>query len=825
MADFDHLIFRGIGQVSANFQPFGGGSEKYPTPVPDRIAHAAKLRDNFDAIFAQMKDREREQASAGVAKNRRGATIQATGRTDQPLAVGDRKPTSPGFSLLSIERELKNQRAVYYIQTGSLKTLLRQLNAYQAWTDQGNQAADDKRPTNFHLFESVEKFEVAEAEQLWSGPSNRFPSGDTATPVEVWIRSEWKTYFFAALKSMNLSVEGAQTDFVDNIVLDLELTASQMDQLVRSSGAVIEFRPASNFLSKLISLDPYQKQGVAEQIAKRIVAPPDTAPRTVLMDSGVNATHVLLKDAFSPGSRKVAHPEWSITDHSGHGTAMAGIALFGDLERLVAKSGPIPLSTRLESVKVLRPAADDPELAPRAAIEEAVKLCEAGVAVGRVYCLSATIPGEWDNGRQSGTSAAIDHLAWNNGRTTRLFCVAGGNVNTTALKPYTVADYEDRNFHHRIQSPSQALNALSVGACTQKKLDRIATVAPVGDLSPTSRTSLGWSQYRRNAIKPDVVFEGGNHVFDPQKKTSRGTSQTTILTTGNVHGKPLDYTAETSAATAAVAGIATRVMAEHPTLRAETIRGLIINSARWTPAMLKRVEAGESKKSLLDCYGWGIPDEALALRSSSSSVSLLIEDTIQPFQRKANGTVGLKEMKYFALPWPSDILSTVLAQEMVELRCTLSYFVEPDPLAEARFRKDRYASHRLRWRLNLPGDTPQHAQSRVNSLAEPDDGVFLPDGSPDRFWDFDHRTTSTGTVHHNIWRGPGLDLAQRGGLCVYPVKGWWANHSEPKYQKSIPFSLVITISTARTDIDLYAAVRTAAVKLGIAPAAIVGARR
>jgi hypothetical protein len=825
MADLPHFIFRGIGQVSENFRPFGGGGDKHPSPVPDRIAHAAKLRGDLASISARIDDCKFVQASAGVPKSRYGATIRATGRLNEPLVVGDRKPSSPGFSLLSVDRERRRQRAVYFVQSGSLKTLLDQLDEYEVWTAHLNSTRVRRHPTNFQLFESAEKFEIAEAEHLWSGPSNAFPSGDIASSVEVWIRSNWKAYFFNALASLHLSVAGARTDFVDSVVLDLELTGAQMDELVRASGAVIEFRPASNFLSRLSGLDPYQKQGVADRIASRIVPAPGNAPRTVLLDSGVNSKHILLHDSLPPGTRKSAHPKWSVSDHSGHGTHMAGVALFGDLERLVGKSGPVPITTKLESVKVLRPGPSDPELAPRAAIEEAVRIAESGDAVPRVYCLSATVPGEWDNGRQSGTSAAIDHLAWNKGQKTRLFCVAGGNVYTTPLKPYKVKDYEARNRDHRIQSPSQALNAISVGACTHKDLERIATVAPVGDLCPTSRTSLGWLPARRNAIKPDVVFEGGNHVFDPEKTTSRGISQTAILTTGKEPGKPLDYTADTSAATAAVAGLATRIMAAYPTLRAETVRGLIINSARWTPAMLKHAEAGESKKILLDCFGWGVPDEAQALKSSGNSVSLVIEDTIQPFQRKGNGNVGLKELKYFALPWPRKILSGVLGRETIELRCTLSYFVEPDPLAEARSRKDRYASHRLRWRLNQPGDTPQQAQSRVNSLVEPDDGVFLTDTASDRNWEFDQRSISTGTVHTNVWRGPGHELAERGGICIYPVKGWWANHKEAEYQRVIPFSLTVTIATARTDVDLYAEVKAAAVKLGITPLAVAGARR
>src|SRR3546814_5891836 len=70
-------------------------------------------------------------------------------------------------------------------------------------------------------------------------------------------------------------------------------------------------------------------------------------------------------------------------------------------------------------------------------------------------------------------------------------------------------------------------------------------------------------------------------------------------------------------------------------------------------------------------------------------------------------------MKYFKLPWPTDILKS-LNQAEVELRCTLSYFGEPDPHAISRNRSDRYSSHRLRFDVRRPGEDDLDAISRIN---------------------------------------------------------------------------------------------------------------
>jgi hypothetical protein len=141
----------------------------------------------------------------------------------------------------------------------------------------------------------------------------------------------------------------------------------------------------------------------------------------------------------------------------------------------------------------------------------------------------------------------------------------------------------------------------------------------------------------------------------------------------------------------------------------------------------------------------------------------------------------------------------------VTLTCTLSYFVEPDPLADKRARRDRYPSHRLRFRLNQPGDTALTAQSRLNQLVEADDedDFGLP-SSQDGNWIVDQRRSEMGTLHQNIWQGPAHELAVRGGVSVYPVKGWWADRNAPEFRRSVPFSLIVSIRTERTDVDLYA---------------------
>ncbi|WP_198032925.1 S8 family peptidase [Mesorhizobium sp. L48C026A00] len=786
------------------FRPHRSGrTKKDPATIPDRAGHARALKANFAKIADRLAEHTPAQEEAGIPKNKQGVVITATGFGAQKLWVGEMKASSPGVSLLSVTSAYDDApaSAKLFVTRNSLETISNQIDKYSAFETRHSNVSSKKKPTRFQLFESTSEFKPALLEDVWTGPIDDMPKRKSES-VETWIRSDRATYFYRVAERLGISTIGNPTKFTDSIVVDMTLNAVQMQALLDSTGAVIEFRPSSHFVHDYRRGDGDARKAISNAVAQRIVPAPAGAPRTVILDSGVYAANPLLRASISPANLKTVDADWGTDDKSGHGTAMAGVALFPNLEAAATSRAPIVLTTALESVKVFRPLSSTNLIVPRDAIQEAVKLVERDSGVERVFSLSATIPGEDESGRQSATSAAVDKLAWNDGVRSRLFCVAAGNVPLSRETPYQVAHYDGRNADFPVQSPGQAVNALSVGAYTDKDISVGTPVAPKGDLCPVSRTSQKWDNKYRTSNKPDVVFEGGNHIFDPGKKTSRGSADTRVLTTGRAAGEELDLTGETSAATAGVAGLATRLLSRYPQMRSESVRGLIVNGASWTPAMQRQAEGGsEERKRVLDTFGWGVPDERLIQESDSNSLTLVIEDEITPFETR-DGRCGLKEMKYFDLPWPKRELERIGNAE-VRLACTLSYFIEPDPLADKRARKDRYASHRLRFRFNQPDDTATTAQSRLNQLVELDDDEIEVPNLDDGRWFMDWRRSDIGTVHNNIWTGPAHELAVRGGVCVYPVKGWWADRSSPECRRSTPFSLVISLRTAHADVDLY----------------------
>ena len=126
--------------------------------------------------------------------------------------------------------------------------------------------------------------------------------------------------------------------------------------------------------------------------------------------------------------------------------------------------------------------------------------------------MPVTSPGD-NKGVPSSWSAAVDQICF---EFQRLMVIPVGNIR----KPIDIilSEYPSRNDLSPAENPSQAWNALVVGAYTDKvnmqnpKYAKWQTIAPAGDLSPRSRTSLLWAD--KWPIRPDVTFEGGNLAID-----------------------------------------------------------------------------------------------------------------------------------------------------------------------------------------------------------------------------------------------------------------------------------------------------------------------
>jgi len=363
-----------------------------------------------------------------------------------------------------------------------------------------------------------------------------------------------------------------------------------------------------------------------------------------------------------------------------------------------------------------------------------------------------------------------------------------------------------------IHDPAQSWNAITVGAYTEKVqvtddgAEHYQPVALPGSLSPFTSTSFTW-QRKGAPWKPDVVLEGGNAARDGAFASEM--ASLSLLTTHHLpQQRLLTTTNATSAATALVARMAAQISAQYPALWPETVRALVVHSARWTDQMQAEFSVGATatarRSKLLRHCGYGVPSLERALWSAADSLTLIVQDRVQPFEKTKDG-VKTRDMHLHALPWPVDALLE-LGEFEVSLRVTLSYFIEPNPGARGAGDKYSYQSHALRFEVRRPDESTKTFLSRINRLAR-DEEEGTSTASPDGGWAIGDQLRRRGSLHSDVWTGSAAELANRGFLAVYPAVGWWRRRARlQRFDRHARYALVVSIEAPEAPIDLYALV-------------------
>ena len=110
--------------------------------------------------------------------------------------------------------------------------------------------------------------------------------------------------------------------------------------------------------------------------------------------------------------------------------------------------------------------------------------------------------------------------------------------------------------------------------------------------------------------------------------------------------------------------------------------------------------------------------------------------------------------------------------------------------------------------MDTPYASTDDFMARINAAAErEDEGDPVNPKDPD--WRLGDRLRHRGSLHQDIWMGTAADLASRGFIAVYPSMGWWRTRpAENRFNLPARYSLIVSIRTEQTEIDLYNAIAT-----------------
>ena len=768
----------------------------------------------LDELHPRAEAAKEAQLRAGIDEGL-GLAIEFESFPDIELAFESLARDHWGIELLNVRHDADRTYATVFVPDGKLTHFERLIQDYLTEKhDSRGKPRDNKR-----LINAIREIRAASLQALWTD-TEAFPTDtDEVLWWEVWLpvrqdRSSTVDVFRTRAEAQEMRIAPGVLSFPERTVLLVSASLEQMQRSMLTLNSIAELRRAKETAEFFGSLEFEEQSDWMEDLIVRasFVDNSNDVAYVCVLDTGVNRGHPLLANALASSDLHTVEPAWRDGDDDGHGTEMAGLALAGDLTNLLAGSFPVEITHRLESVKLLPhggSGGNDPRHHGHLTVEAVSRPEVTAPARLRVFAMAVTARDNRDRGRPSAWSSAMDSLAADShgqGAHPRLLVVSAGNIqDESAWSLYPVSNDSDG-----VHDPAQAWNALTVGAytelvrITEPDTDGYEPIAPSGGLSPFSTTSLTWpAQW---PLKPDVLFEGGNAAKNTQRAESL--PSLSLLTTDHRPTRRLFTTSNaTSAATALAARLSAQVMSTYPDLWPETIRALVVHSAEWTDTMKSaflpsgKQPAKGDYRGLVQRCGFGVPDLDRALWSVENSLTMVVQERLHPFKRIPGRQPTLRDMHLHNLPWPRQALED-LGDTQVELRVTLSYFIEPNPSERGRSRY-RYESHGLRFDVKRPSESVDEFRGRINTAARDEEKGDSQGGDDDQ-WLIGKRARHRGSLHNDIWRGTAADLASRECVAVYPALGWWKTRTAlERYDRGARYALVISIRAPEVDVDLY----------------------
>ena len=797
------------------------------TAAQNRLLHSKKLRGDLATISADLNLLKHNNV-ATLLEMEVGIQVEFESFPAIEMAIESLSHSSKKIDLLNVKTvydgDDKVTIATVFIPEGQLVYFEKKLQDYSS-----NKPRDNQK-----LIDSIQSIRSAVFTAIWSDDHALLPEDkDASIWWEIWLSTpnrnkpkkaginnfskEIVSDFTKIANQLAINVSPHKLLFPEHTVLQVSASQNQLSSSSLLLNRVAEIRApkvTAEFFDVMASEE--QEEWSQELLGRLNKVDNGSEPYICILDTGVNVEHPLLKPFTDINNQLTITPDEDPTDKNGHGTGMAGLAMWGDLTDALSASNTLDIAHKLESVKVLNHSGDNKDKPLGLVTADAVAEAEnTDSSRNRIFSMSLSANTGTERGRASSWSSALDSLVSDylgERKYPRLFTVCAGNTGDDRISLMDHPDYCDQL--QDIHDPAQAWNVVSVGAYTNKvtltESSDYQPLAKLGGLSPYSTTSTAWDP-KNTPIKPDIVFEGGNIGKDLFGCV--GMQDLHLLSTNNDSSqRHFQTTNATSAATALAARFAAQVKVEYPDLWPETVRALMIHSAGWTEEMYNLISVNCTRENiqknqaakLTRMVGFGVPNLEKAIKSANNSLSLVVQDELQPFC-KDGSTVKTHKMNLYDLPWPKEKLRTI-GEANVELTVTLSYFIEPNPSSRNILNKYGYASHQLRFDVKRALDKQEDFPKRFNQASR-SNKEDKPSPLEDPNWLLGANNRHKGSIHKDIWRGSAADLAERGQIAIYPANGWWRTRtSHERYNSKVRYALVVSLSVPEVDIDIYSEV-------------------
>jgi hypothetical protein len=450
-------------------------------------------------------------------------------------------------------------------------------------------------------------------------------------------------------------------------------------------------------------------------------SPPDDAPGVTVLDSGILTGHPLLSSAV--GDAQSFLPGEDAVDENGHGTHVAGLALYGDFEESL-RSGQFVPQFRLFSGRILDRNNENATGFVENQIEEAVRYFHEHYGC-KVFNLSF---GDWNKpylgGHLKGLSVTLDTLSR---ELDVLFVVSTGNHQICEESPEGLGwreRYPDYLLEERwsVIEPAPALNVLTVGSVARhdrtfnsQKYPTDAHEVPIANPNQPSPFSLRGPSVD-GAMKPELVAHGGNWAVDTgvnrliDRVAGLGVISTGIGLAPD-QARPFSVDSGTSMAAPQITHLAAMVLKEMPDADANLLRALLCANA-CIPQACKELlphpkDEKKISKELRQVCGYG--------EVNVDSLSRSLENTVTLW---SGSQIANKRYHFYELPIPEDLLSA--GKRVREISIGLAY------MPKVRSTRIKYRATRIDFKLVAAPDLA-HVTTMFNKATDKEDYDAIPE--------------------------------------------------------------------------------------------------
>jgi hypothetical protein len=357
------------------------GRDNLKLPRRNRAEHGADLVAQLDDAEARARA---DQEGAEIAPG--GITLVFRSDPKFELALKSLESSQQGIELLNVRVVGNRSLASVYIPNGKLVYFKNRFEQYLTEVSPTKGAPRHKR-----LVESISDIQYQAIEAFWTEQGVPLPADGVIVNWEIWLRVRSDpepilNIFRVEAEHRGLTIGPRVIRFPERVVT---LAIGSVEQ-IRSSWLLLdmiaELRLAKECPTTFIDMEPHEQAEWVRAAVARLRPPPIDAGSICLLDTGVNNGHPLLSPALHNDHVLTCFPKSPKADLIGHGTEMAGLALYGDLAAVLANDLPVELVHRLEAVKI-HPEAErpHPDLYGAVCLQAATTIERISPARRRVY--------------------------------------------------------------------------------------------------------------------------------------------------------------------------------------------------------------------------------------------------------------------------------------------------------------------------------------------------------------------------------------------------------------------------------------------------------